>query len=71
MCHSTAAKHRKTQDENNDLCSAIQSSRDEVVVLHEERGPIPAKVKLREEADGEVGQDRGVDADEEPAYLRQ
>jgi len=57
MCHSTAAKHRKTQDENNDLCSAIQSGRDEVVVLHEERGPVLAKVKLREEADGEVGQD--------------
>ncbi len=61
---STTTEDGKTEDEHNDLGSSVQGCRHQVVVLDEDVGLVFAQVELGEEADGEVTEDRGVDANE-------
>lgn len=57
MRDSTATEDGKTEDEDDDLGSAVKSCGHEVVVLDEDVWLITAEVELGEEADGEVAQD--------------
>lgn len=65
----TAPKYSKTQDENQNLGSTIQSSRNQIVILDKESRSVPAQVILREESDGEVRQNGGVDTNEQPTHV--
>ena len=66
---TTATKHRKSQDEDHDLGTTVQSRRNDVVVFDEELGPLPSEVPLSEETQEEEHADGRVDANEEVTHL--
>jgi len=53
---STTTENGKTEDEDDDLGSSVQSCGDQVVVLDEDVWLIFTKIELGEEADGKVTQ---------------
>jgi hypothetical protein len=66
---ATATENRKRQDEHHDLGSAIQSRGNDIIVLDEEYGVALPEPPLGNEAEQEIHEDGGVDADEEVAHV--
>jgi len=54
----TSAENREGENEHHNLRTTVQRRGDNIVVLDEELGPLPAEIELREESDGEEGQKR-------------
>jgi len=51
----TPAENGEGENEHHNLRATVQRRRHDVVVLDEELGPLPAKIVLRKESDGEEG----------------
>jgi len=66
---ATAAENRKRQNEHHHLGSAIQSRGNDIIVLDEEDGVTLSEPPLGNEAEQEIHEDGGVDADEEVAHV--
>jgi len=64
---SSSTEDGERENKNHNLGSAVQSSTKDIVVLHEPLRVTGTEVPLREPCDSEVGQDRRVDANAEPA----
>ena len=61
---TTATKHSKSQDEDHDLGTAVQSRGNDVVILDEELGALLPQIPLGKEAQEEVYADSRVDTNE-------
>jgi hypothetical protein len=66
---ATATENRKRQDEHHNLGSAIQSRGNNIIVLDEEDWVTLSEPPLGHEAEQEIHEDGGVDADEEVAHV--
>jgi hypothetical protein len=66
---ATATKNSKRQNEHHDLGSAIQSRRNNIIVLDEEYWVTFSEPPLCNETEQEIHEDSGVDADEEIAHV--
>ena len=66
---SRASEDCERQNEDNDLSTTVESRRDEVIVLVEQGRVFPAQPALCSNAQDKVGQDRTVDAHEQPAHV--
>lgn len=69
MRTSAPPLHRKGEYEHNDLCSTVHRRREDIVILDKPLRMVRSDVPLGREADKEIGEDGGVDADTKPTDI--
>lgn len=69
MRTSAPPLHRKGEYEHNDLCSTVHRRREDIIILDKPLRMVRPNVPLGREADEEIGENGGVDADTKPADI--